>query len=367
MTRLALPALLALAGSLHAGATCDLARGGTLAGAAAAAGVSVADLAAANQEVLRGREPPTTVLGDDGVRRLRLRLPGQRRGRSRRRTRNRRSEPSNLAGAAATPDRTASRTKDRGLAGFLRGFLDALASLFGGFRGAGIASAGAAARRWNFPTRVVSRPDPVSTGSSFGQGGTAGKGGGTSGAAGGGNGSRGGGSGAVAPGDRSFAQVLPVGGQYRITTEFNDGTENNSSGKKRSGRRHGGIDVAAHIPGRADLIDGRPTVSVGPGFVSKSYNSVSYGNVVFVDHLDAAGAQVGFQTRYAHLQTGTKVGEGRRLAAGEAVGRVGNTGNSRGAHLHFEVLQGSARNSADGAGALFDYSSKLDPRFFLQF
>lgn len=44
---------------------------------------------------------------------------------------------------------------------------------------------------------------------------------------------------------------------------------------------------------------------------------------------------------YAHLQTGSvRVKVGQRLRAGEVIGRLGNTGNSTGPHLHFGIQDG---------------------------
>lgn len=44
----------------------------------------------------------------------------------------------------------------------------------------------------------------------------------------------------------------------------------------------------------------------------------------------------GRYTLSAHLSSAT-ASEGERVSAGEQVGRSGNTGNSTGPHLHFEV------------------------------
>ena len=58
------------------------------------------------------------------------------------------------------------------------------------------------------------------------------------------------------------------------------------------------------------------------------------GNMVRIDHGN------GFQTRYLHLAYGTvNVNVGDRVTRGQVVGYMGNTGNSFGAHLHFEVLK----------------------------
>ncbi|MEG1426780.1 MAG: M23 family metallopeptidase, partial [Oscillospiraceae bacterium] len=47
----------------------------------------------------------------------------------------------------------------------------------------------------------------------------------------------------------------------------------------------------------------------------------------------------GYSTLYAHMAYIT-VGYGARVVTGQIIGRMGNTGNSYGAHLHFEVRDG---------------------------
>ena len=64
--------------------------------------------------------------------------------------------------------------------------------------------------------------------------------------------------------------------------------------------------------------------------------TASYGNYVKLDHGD------GFETLYAHLASVT-VKRGQRVRAGDVIGTMGNTGNSYGAHLHFEVRERGER------------------------
>ncbi len=93
------------------------------------------------------------------------------------------------------------------------------------------------------------------------------------------------------------------------------------------GTRHGkhyGIDIAAPI--------GTPVSAIQEGKVTKSYYSSSYGNVIFIKHGE-------YEAVYAHLNKRYVV-QGDYISKGEIIGEVGNTGESRGAHLHLEVHQG---------------------------
>lgn len=88
--------------------------------------------------------------------------------------------------------------------------------------------------------------------------------------------------------------------------------------------KHYGIDIAAPI--------GTPVSAIQEGKVTKSYYSSSYGNVVFIKHGE-------YEAVYAHLNKRYVV-QGDYISKGEIIGEVGNTGESRGAHLHLEVHQG---------------------------
>lgn len=103
-------------------------------------------------------------------------------------------------------------------------------------------------------------------------------------------------------------------------------------------------------------------VAAAKGTVSKVRNlgNRSYGKYVVVDH------DGGWSTLYAHLHSySVKVGD--RLAQGDALGTVGNTGNSDGAHLHHEQLLNGALQKIkfdgrtihyyDGRGRYTDYKS----------
>lgn len=89
---------------------------------------------------------------------------------------------------------------------------------------------------------------------------------------------------------------------------------------------HHGLDIAAP--------QGTPVNAAAPGIVTRASYSPSYGNVVFIHH-----PQLNKSTVYAHLHK-ISVDAGEKVNSGQQIGTVGNTGNSFGNHLHFEVHQG---------------------------
>lgn len=103
------------------------------------------------------------------------------------------------------------------------------------------------------------------------------------------------------------------------------------------GGKHYGIDVAAP--------EGTNVVSIADGVVTRSYYSDTYGNVIFIEHLN------GLETVYAHLHV-RGAEEGQAVTEGESIGTVGNTGRSSGNHLHFEVHKGNWN---------IDKSESIDP------
>ncbi|WP_134704937.1 M23 family metallopeptidase [Ammoniphilus sp. YIM 78166] len=94
---------------------------------------------------------------------------------------------------------------------------------------------------------------------------------------------------------------------------------------ERWGKHHNGIDIAA--PGDST---GKIIVAFAPGVVEYSGFRGSYGNTVIIDHGN------GLKTLYAHMMD-KGIEQGSEVQAGTPIGYIGNTGDSRGAHLHFEV------------------------------
>jgi murein DD-endopeptidase MepM/ murein hydrolase activator NlpD len=95
-------------------------------------------------------------------------------------------------------------------------------------------------------------------------------------------------------------------------------------------RMHTGVDIRASYGANIDAAD--------DGTVIISVYSSSYGNYVVVDHGN------GTTTTYAHMSKRlVKVGD--KVKQGQVIGLVGSTGNSTGAHLHFEVsVNGTRKN-----------------------
>jgi murein DD-endopeptidase MepM/ murein hydrolase activator NlpD len=92
---------------------------------------------------------------------------------------------------------------------------------------------------------------------------------------------------------------------------------------------HWGIDIDGELGNVVWSIDNGVIVYSG-----WSYNG--YGNLVVVDHGN------GWQSLYAHLND-IYVSCGESVFQGTPVGELGNTGNSSGPHLHFELIYGSAK------------------------
>ncbi|MBS1845574.1 MAG: peptidoglycan DD-metalloendopeptidase family protein [Actinobacteria bacterium] len=125
-----------------------------------------------------------------------------------------------------------------------------------------------------------------------------------------------------APGGSNGTFVWPAEGTLTSTFGF------------RWGRQHEGIDIGAP--------EGTPIWAAADGTVvlqQGEYESGGYGNYTCVEH-----GSIGLTTCYAH-QSAFQVSLGERVAQGQVIGLVGNTGNSFGAHLHFEVrVAGAAQD-----------------------
>ena len=128
-----------------------------------------------------------------------------------------------------------------------------------------------------------------------------------------------GGSGIITEGELCW----PLPGHTYISCNFGEPDAYGNPG-------HRGTDIPAP--------EGTPILAAHSGTVIISGWNNSYGNQVLLDN----GA--GLSTRYAHM-TQTAVTAGETVTAGQVIGYVGNTGDSTGFHLHFEVMQDGVRTN----------------------
>lgn len=115
--------------------------------------------------------------------------------------------------------------------------------------------------------------------------------------------------------------IWPVeSGVYTITSKFGP----------RWGSFHSGVDLGMPTGNKIFAADG--------GIVTSAGYSGGYGYLVTIDH------QNGMETRYAH-NSKLLVSVGDEVFQGQEIAKSGNSGNSTGPHLHFEVrVNGTAKN-----------------------
>lgn len=141
-----------------------------------------------------------------------------------------------------------------------------------------------------------------------------------------GSGNGDGGSGAVSPptpsggGSSGFDPIWPLPGVTYISDHFG------------GARGHKGMDIAGPW--------GTPIVAAADGQVIEANSTdswgYSWGYYVLIYHNGT------YSTRYAHMSS-VAVSAGQYVTAGTIIGYEGNTGNSFGAHLHFEVYENGTR------------------------
>lgn len=114
--------------------------------------------------------------------------------------------------------------------------------------------------------------------------------------------------------------AMPVRSSFRYTSGFG----------QRWGRLHAGSDFAGPV--------GTPIYVTADGVVTSAGWSSGYGRLIKVRHAN------GIETRYAHLSA-IRVSAGDRVSRGDRIGDMGNSGQSTGPHLHYEIrVDGSPTN-----------------------
>jgi murein DD-endopeptidase MepM/ murein hydrolase activator NlpD len=116
------------------------------------------------------------------------------------------------------------------------------------------------------------------------------------------------------------------------------------TGGDRWASKHSGQDFAVPVGTKVEAANSGTVVKAGP---NGGGDGPAYGNAVVIKHSN------GMFTQYAHLsQINVKIGE--QVKTGEKIALSGNTGNSSGPHLHFEI-----RTTAN-------YGSAINPVSFLK-
>lgn len=101
----------------------------------------------------------------------------------------------------------------------------------------------------------------------------------------------------------------------------------------RSGRVHQGIDFAS--VGTGEAFAGADIHAANDGTVQFSGYSSGFGNHIIINHGVIGDRQL--YTIYAHMVNPSPFSQGDTVNKWDVVGNVGNTGNSYGAHLHWET------------------------------
>lgn len=86
---------------------------------------------------------------------------------------------------------------------------------------------------------------------------------------------------------------------------------------------HSGLDIAGE--------KGQPVYATAAGVVTQAGYSGGYGNLIVIDH------GFGLETRYGHLSAFV-AHTGDHVKRGDLIARLGSTGRTTGAHLHYEVM-----------------------------
>jgi murein DD-endopeptidase MepM/ murein hydrolase activator NlpD len=118
---------------------------------------------------------------------------------------------------------------------------------------------------------------------------------------------------------KAVTWVKPVT-SYKLTASFNQG------GNMWS-HKHSGQDFAVPVGTPVKAAYNGVVVKAGP---NGGGDGPAYGNAIVIKHTN------GKYSQYAHLSK-VNVTVGKSVKAGQAIARSGNTGNSSGPHLHFEI------------------------------
>ena len=114
--------------------------------------------------------------------------------------------------------------------------------------------------------------------------------------------------------------LWPVPGYYKVSSHWRTAKRPN----------HTGIDIAS------SGIYGKNIIASADGIVTLSQYYYGYGNCVMINHGKSSTNGKVYVTLYGHASE-LCVKKGQYVTAGTVIAKVGNTGNSSGPHLHFEI------------------------------
>lgn len=126
---------------------------------------------------------------------------------------------------------------------------------------------------------------------------------------------------------------------------------------------HNGLDLVGTTNGKNMLLDwyispvNGTVIRANDGFNNGASQNGGWGNVVMIkpDGTD-------YRIICAHLKKGTvKVKTGDRVIIGQLLGYMGNTGNSNGAHYHFQIDKGSNASAIDPYDYIFKGKELVAP------
>jgi len=115
----------------------------------------------------------------------------------------------------------------------------------------------------------------------------------------------------------------PISPFKMLGSQYGPRTRDFSTGRRHF---HHGQDIAC--------TEGENIYAVADGTVVISTYSRTAGNYIAISH--GTQSEQAVETRYLHLSR-RLARNGRKVKAGDIIGRCGSTGQSTGAHLHFEV------------------------------
>ena len=165
---------------------------------------------------------------------------------------------------------------------------------------------------------------------------------------------------AVTAGDGTFTWPLPT--KYPITSGwyYNSGGYHGASdfaapiGNPVYAIADGTVYIAQDYQCQGSHYTGYETCSLGSACPSIAAGSTgSYGNFIIIDHGNIDGKRT--YSYYAHLSKDSfQVAKGQTVRQGQQIASSGNSGNSKGAHLHVEIRMGGR-----------DKSNRVDPSLYL--